>query len=711
MRTEGMSAKFTIRGAIILAVFLLNALLWRSPFLGMLLLVVWSLVFGEDLGARAMPGWSRGMRRITGVWILLSGIAIVGSLVYYFFAFTRPVAVGVMLLFTAAAWCVGRNTQDTKTDAGAKSVIARIRTIPIGVWGSAACAVVLLLVTLLLVLPHATEEATRSLWERIPTAAILAAFAGSAALTGALLLRGKGRVASLPLAACLLGVVIALALAVFPLGYGFDPFIHQATERHIAAHGTITPKPLYYVGQYAVVLFLHHTFALPIDATDRFLVPLLTVLFLPLIWYAAATRLLGSRRAGAASLLVLFLFPLDAFISTTPQGLANLWTCLTLLVALPRLREGRAWPLWPVLLGTGATLLIHPLAGIPIGLFCLLMVGEDKRLRKRFPRGMQIGQWLVVLGGCVALPLSFLLNAKLSGSAVQFDPSGLLPGRFLETLSWQAPLETRFDPLADAVYLFARNRTWLLILGATAGWIAFRRRLGRGLDAYVLTAFALLVNFLLVKGTLRFDFLIGYEQSAYADRLVPLCLFFLIPPLLFGFEAVRRRLETKPLVLHTCVVALFAALATANFYLTYPRQDAYATSHGYTMGQSDVDAVRSIDAEAAGTPYVALANQTVSAAAIREFGFAHYYDDLFFYPIPTGGPLYRIFLAMNEHPDPTTAAEAMNLAGTDLVYFVVNRYWWQADRIMETAKTNADDWWSVGDGDVYVFTYVRERPE
>ena len=32
--------------------------------------------------------------------------------------------------------------------------------------------------------------------------------------------------------------------------------------------------------------------------------------------------------------------------------------------------------------------------------------------------------------------------------------------------------------------------------------------------------------------------------------------------------------------------------------------------------------------------------------AVREFGFKRYVDDVFYYPIPTGGPLYEQFLQL-----------------------------------------------------------------
>ena len=103
--------------------------------------------------------------------------------------------------------------------------------------------------------------------------------------------------------------------------------------------------------------------------------------------------------------------------------------------------------------------------------------------------------------------------------------------------------------------------------------------------------------------------------------------------------------------------------------------------------------------------YLVLANQSVSAAAIWSFGFKRYYGDTFYYPIPTGGELYDYFLTMNDLPDRDTAEAAMSLVEAEKLYYVVNDYWWQAPRIIETAKRTANSWISVDQGQVYIFEY------
>jgi hypothetical protein len=147
----------------------------------------------------------------------------------------------------------------------------------------------------------------------------------------------------------------------------------------------------------------------------------------------------------------------------------------------------------------------------------------------------------------------------------------------------------------------------------------------------------------------------------------------------------------------------------SNVYAAYPRHDNYVRSSGFNLGPSDIDTVKAIEDKAASDQYIVLSSQALAAAAVQELGFKQYYhDDIFFYPIPTGGPLYQHFLTMvEEQPSTATMQAAMDLAGVDLAFFAVHDYWWQAPQIIENTKAIADDWFAVGDGAITVFMFSR----
>ena len=243
---------------------------------------------------------------------------------------------------------------------------------------------------------------------------------------------------------------------------------------------------------------------------------------------------------------------------------------------------------------------------------------------------------------------------------------------------------------------------------AIAAWIGYRRDLSGRFRALLLTSVALLINYFLISSALQFTFLIDYERANYASRLIPLIVYFLSPLAVLGLAHFFTNLKNKPFALRAFCFSLLVALAASGFYLAYPRRDAYETSRGFNVGNADINAVQLIEQWAGAEPYIVLANQSVSAAAIQELGF-RYYDGLFFYPIPTGEKLYEKFLLMNESPSREKASQASALFKEEkikIVFFVVNNYWYRAARIMETAKTNADSWKTVGElGQVVVFRY------
>jgi hypothetical protein len=246
--------------------------------------------------------------------------------------------------------------------------------------------------------------------------------------------------------------------------------------------------------------------------------------------------------------------------------------------------------------------------------------------------------------------------------------------------------------------------------------LARRTRHGGQAGAYLAIAAIFAADYAILRAFLRFDFLVSHERTFYADRMLDLFLISLAPAVCFAVGSLTERLARRPAVLRLGLVALLACVITASTYLAYPRRDKYESSRGWSVSGPDVETVRLIDKDAGNLPYVVLADQSVSAAAIREVGFKKYFDStdpavpgpIFFYPIPTGGPLYARFEAMNESAGARAEAEkAMALTGTQVAYFVVNHYWNQAQKIIIGASAAADAKWVVGDNKDFVFKYLK----
>lgn len=709
----------TIFTATFLALLLANAAVWRQPALGAALLAAFVLGFGTWVGRWAAPAERGALQTWVGAWILLSGIMLVGAGAYYVASFTAPVALMLAAFAAPIAWWLSTRAPGTGWGDRAHDLVSEAaHRVSARVWLAGTLAIAGLAATFWMLAGAATTDAVRTAWQFVP-AATFVAFGISLALIVALLLRGRERALSIPLFTAALFVALSVATLVFPLGFGFDPFIHQATEEHIAAYGSITPKPFYYIGQYVLVLFAHHAFALPIGPVNAALVPALAALALPIAWYGAAAHLLRDRRVAAGTLAGLLLLPLAPFVLTTPQGLANLWTLLLVLAAIPTLMKDERPRVWPLVLPALAALSVHPIAGLPAVLFVILLASEPSRNGNR-PLARLVF-WSGAAIGCVILPLSFVANSLLSSGTLGLNLNNLNVLGLLNNLSLF--LANRFNPLLDFVYLYGFNAVALFLLLAGAGWWISRKEIHGALRVPALMAVMLAINWLLLSTAVDFSFLIDYERQNFAARLVPLALYFLAPFAILALGTWIGRVRPGPASLRVATVALLAALGTASFYLAYPRNDAYEVGHGYNVSQTDLNAVHEIEADAAGASYAVLANQTVSAAAVRELGFVRYFGDQFFYPIPTGGDFYALFLDMNERPSRETAEAALALvnarcaadpacteAPATTLYYVVNAYWWEAPRIVETAKQDADAWWALDDGAVHVFRYDHSTP-
>lgn len=703
---------------LFLALVFANVYWWKSPILGGFLLVGFLLIVGRRVGTYTHPEDPAILQTAWGVWFLLSGLIIFGCIAYYTAMFTATVANVLVFAAVPAGIWLARHSQSNGWLSRLHDLWrGREHAIPKSVFITAMISILALGLVVSGLVDGITLEAVRSPWNNVEPSVFVAMFLAMLG-TVALLFRGRERALTLPLTIGGLFSFLAVALIVFPIGYGFDTFIHQATESYIAEHGTITPKPLYYIGQYVLVLFSHFNFHLPVQAVDTYLLPVLTALLLPPAAYGVTAHVTGQKRLAAAGITALFFLPLASFIVTTPQGLANLWTLLLILAAVPFLLRRESPKPTLLIIPALATLLIHPIAGIPAVIFVTLLLVEPRRFTARAKTLSRVAYYGAVFLGSIVLPASFAVLTLVSDVSLTFDATDLSWQRILESLHVDKLLfASNFQPVLDFAYLFDVNR--LIILGAlTVAGVIIARRLdiNKTFGVYGWMVCILLVNYLLLSTVVDFTFLIDYEKSNYADRLVPLMAYFLAPLILLGMAGLMQRLRRSPSLLKIGGVVLIAGWITAAFYTTYPTDDAYVTHAGFNVGQSDVTAVYSIDEEAGDEPYVVLANQSVSAAAIRELGFDNYFGDLFFYPIPTGGELYELFLEMNDKPARTTAATAGRLAreacqdapdceAPETVFYVVNDYWWQSTRLIEIGKQTSDDWYSLGDGAVHIFRY------
>jgi len=504
----------------------------------------------------------------------------------------------------------------------------------------------------------------------------------------------------------------SVALLRFPLGFGFDPLLHNAAEKLVLAHGTVTPKTFYYIGQYVLVPFLSRLLDLPVETFHQSLLPILLASSVPVFLYCASRKVFGWSTPISLMLALLFLtLPYPHLIMTTPWGLAYGTTVLTILSSSIALScKDARYGFAALCLGL-ATCFLHPLAGIPLCLFLIIVIIFASKLT---PLLKILTIVPIFILSSISIPIAFLINAKISSQL--HVTLNMRPWNNLTQSIHLQSLQTRFLPLLDFSYFFLTHGGWIFLILICAGSILLKKKNQLILlSIWILGAGMFALNGLLVTSFLHFDTLAAFEQRDYGDRMFQLATLFCIP--LAGYTLgllLTTLMQTKSTIVTMTTPLLLASVLTSSLYMSYPRNDAYAPSHGYTLSATDISTVRVIAEHAGSAPYIVIANQVVASAAIKEFGFAHYYktkqgahETLFYYPIPTGSPFFQTYLSMLRAPSHTTMNDAMNLVCVSRSYFVVRDYEPRFPIIVRDAKKTSDEWHAIDGGKAFIFLYRK----
>jgi len=639
---------------------------------------------------------------IDSALILICLLAFWGGVVYKLYALSWPGVIVALILVIISFYCLRRFNASEPAPPPREGTFSLINLLPVLLY----LAVIMILFAILL--RRATTDAIISPWQAVP-----AYFFFLYALSTALLLfilTGRDHPYPLPATRYLLIIhyflSFSIALIIYKIGYGFDPFIHRATEALIAGTGAVDPKPFYYLGQYGIIVILHKIFFVSISWLDKLLVPLLAAIFLPVYLGRFFRKRIGDNRGAAALVLLSLALPCSFFIVTTPQNLAFLFLLLAVVIGGTGAERRLLIMVYAL---AAAALLTQPIAGIPALLFAAaLTIGRaEKKTLKR------AGLAAVFVVAAVGLPLAFLFVEHGQTGAGGWQWRNLLS----IPRSWPVmPAGNNF--LFNAIYLYAFNsKSIYVILAAVGVWLAYKNKaVFRFLSPNLILAAGMVGAYFLSRA-LSFNYLIEYERTNFPGRLLIVAAIFVLPFALFAVHIFYTKLKAQNKRI-TIPFSLFAILlVTASLYISYPRMDDYFNSHGYSTSAGDIRAVRWIDQNATGG-YIVLADQQTSAAALSEFGFKKYYQSqisnlksqIFYYPIPTGGPLYRYYLDMvYEEPARETVEQAMDLAGVNEAYFALDKYWWASPKILEEAKLSADAWQSIDNGEVYVFKYDRRE--
>ncbi len=501
-------------------------------------------------------------------------------------------------------------------------------------------------------------------------------------------------------------VSFCVAFIVYKLGFGYDPFIHQKTVEIISQDGFISPKPLYYLGQYTLEVLVHKLFLIPIDWIDRLFVPVLAAISLPSI------IIFSIKKINPIAVLIFLAIPYSFLAFTTPQNLTFFFSLLLIFLAYRFLiYKDISW-IWLGLLSL-IILTIHPLTGLPMLLFSLALLIFRYKASNLISK---ISKTLYLILSAIIIPFAFVLlnltrgyqiNFRFDWNVITSDLSSFFQNMFY--------LKNNFRQIYDLIYFYGLNLKFFIIISIIVFLILFWKKGSqmfghkiktqpKHLAAIFLGSFIITgINYLILKNFFVFEELIYYERSDYALRLITLMFLFLIPLILI-FISKLIDFKNKRKIIVISIFILLSLIISASFYLSYPRYDNIQASRALNVSKYDFNAVRYI-ADNENLPYIVLANQNTSVAAIKLYGFEPVYNNYFYYPIPTGDELYQIYLKMvNDQPRIEYINEAKQLTRISTVYFVLPKYWDNFNQIKSAAEQIAIEHHSI-DEQIEIFKF------
>ncbi len=685
---------------LILAI-LLNLNWLKSPYIGVILSLLYLIIFGYLLGKLLFKDNDFCYRLILGLFFLFSLYSFLGAIVYFIYQLNLW-AINVIFLVISFLIIYFNSLQiDDRIDIKLfwekclqkiKSSFSLFNQLKFNLLNFSF--IILLIVLFVILFRSQTIEAIRTPWQVIPSSFFIIYFLLAINLLLLLFLKNS-KTHNIFISSFFL-ITLSLALIIYKFGYGFDTFIHQATEAAIFSNGQILPKPFYYLGQYSLVIIFSRLFSLPVETIDKLLLPLLASTFLPFIIYSILNKTFSIKENFTKILSLAFLFiPFSIFIVTTPSGLANLYLLIILWLSFLYLKNKQI-PFSYLIFLSLVALAIHALAGIPILIYLILVW-----LFKNQTIAAKIIRPIFSLLACLFLPLALFINSLFSIYKIEFNWQNL------GLINWPTIFSKQFNYFIDIAYLY-KNCIHLLILLITLvtlyNIIKHHKTsifLPSLLTFLILIANAIFLNFIKVSQ------IINYEQGEFSQRIFQLSFYFLLPTLILGIYLILDKIQAKPFIVKSFLIVLFSGFITCSLYLSYPRFDDYDNSKFINVSQADFAAVNFIEQNANGQPYIVLSNQMTSAAALKTFGFTKYYNGQYFYPIPTGGELYKYFEQMiYQTPDKEVMAKAMDFTGVNISYFVLPTYWSRFEIITGESKKYADAIYSLDDK-IMIFKYFK----
>jgi hypothetical protein len=696
----------------------INIFWLQSPILGIPLGLFYLAYFSWQIGKKLFNSEENWSKTVLGFLFLNTYLIIAGSIFYYLTGLHNWNVIIILLLpiiLTFNKKLTTNNLQQIKSKIlSSKSGLVSLITYYL-----------LLITSAYILFSHSSSAAIVSPWQAIPSYFFVCYFLLALVLFYKIIRKPENCGFFIFLFTLLSASV---ALIVYKIGYGFDPFVHRAAEKIIFNDGAVLPKTPYYIGQYSLVIIFAKLFSINFSFFDKILAPLLGSILIPTLAYLALIKNNFSKSGAWFSAVLTGLLTLFSFFFTTPQHLANIFLiCFVFLsfsIINTKNREKRgeflpedclsavgassaeknssrfAMPnkiLWLLAL---AITLIHPIAGIPALAFCFFLIIKNKIISSVF-----------FILSLVAVPLVFFLASLiLPNFQISFHWQNL---HDLLVSAKNTVFYLSFQSFLHSLYLLKIIFYPLIIILALFGWWKLHKE--KFTWFFPAASLILLVNALALK-LFSFHSVIAYEQNIFPLRLVHCAYFFVLPFVLISLAYIFEvSTKTKKGVILLLIGVSFYAVSV--LYLSYPRYDTINKNKGFAISVDDLTAVRLIEGLGANKNYIVLANQSTSAAALQEFGFKKYFssrdvipseagDLVFYYPLPTSSPLYQIYLDITyQGIKPELINEAKKITGADTVFLVFTDYWTNFKKLIPEGKNSAKNSFEINGGKIWIFEY------
>lgn len=690
----------------------LNLFWIQNPLIGAIFALFYFGTLSLVTGSKIFTPFPRLQQWVFGFLIVISELIVTGTATYYFYKITPLVSFLLLFIPFLGIFFIKKNQGEPSSPP---FHLSRPTLFLSG------AIVITDLILLFYLFTHRTTDLAASPWQMVSPLFFILYLLGTALLFWKYATTHTNSTTFL-LTSLHVFVGLSVTSLLYPLGFGFDAFIHRATEEWIFQHGFIDPKTPYYIGQYSFVVFLSHITSLSIQWIDIYLIPFLASISLPAVTIFSFQEVFPKKAKLAPFLFWLILFlPFLSLSLTTPHNLVVLLTLVSIYCLLLSLSE--KFPVWILFLFAVTAIATHALVGIPlfVVIFFFFIVKNLKNLNK-----VKIPIILLILSLAVLLPAMFTFNAlRIHAPLPQLNnPIEKIPQflKLFERPYWYAHTDViHFEIL----YFFERLMVPFFILLALIGTISIEtsktpNASNKHFWIFTTSFLGFFVSAFTLAGTIVFPDVVAYEQSDYPLRLMRVSLLFLLPGAMYGTGLLTQKIQEWEIIMKHKKLSLFLVLLilssifTCVLYLSYPQRNIKVRFPGYNVTETDKKTVETIHNRHTDYNYIVLSNQLVSAMALKQYSFAKYFStsqgEIFYYSIPTGGKLYSLYGKMiYQGQKREYMEEAMQLTGVNTAYFVVNKYWANSNAIIEGAKQTADEYFPIDNGNVWIFVYFSSK--